>query len=413
MVDLSVDLGGLKLKNPFIVSSSDVGCHLGQIKEAADFGAAAFITKGCLPRPDAAGLTRKPRFRVNFDKGTLCGVAGFRRLSLAQAIQLTSDAKKEVDIPVGANIIVGHASEEERALVTEASKALYESGADFIEINTSANLPAHFGESEQKGETAESFMDEMSAKYPGFVRETIESVKSVVDVPIIGKVAYQNLNVPAVIEAMEGAKVDVIDIGNSGMALSSDALDIYHPDRTGKIFVSADKSLSLCCYGDPLRAVARANLIRGAKQLKTPILGCGGILNWKHAVEAIMCGATATAICTAFMLYGFEILEDMIAGLEIFMEEQGYRTVKEFRGIIVDNIALTPSEVTVFDAVARVDPEKCNGCGLCAKPAHCGLDRRAITLQEDIAVVDEGQCSGCETCASICPVGAITLIVKR
>ena len=31
MVDLSVDLGGFKLKNPFIVSSSDVGCHFGQL----------------------------------------------------------------------------------------------------------------------------------------------------------------------------------------------------------------------------------------------------------------------------------------------------------------------------------------------------------------------------------------------
>jgi len=413
MVDLNTDLGGIKLKNPFIVASSDIGCHLGQIKEAAHFGAAAIITKGCIPRPEAVGLTRKPRFRVDFDKGTLCGVAGYRRLSLAQAMQLISDAKKAVDIPVGANIIVGHPGEEERELVTKASRVLYESGADFIEINTSANLPAHFGESEKKGETAESFMDEMSAKYPGFVRQTIESVRSVVDVPIIGKVAYQDLNVQALMEAMEGARVDVIDIGNSGVALLPDALDIYHPDRTGKIFVSADKNLSLCCYGDPLRAVARANLIRGAKQLKTPILGCGGIMNWKHGVEAIMCGATATAICTAFMLYGFEILEDMIAGLNSFMEEQGYRSIKAFRGIIVDQIALAPSEVTVFDAVARVDPKKCNGCGLCAKPAHCGLNRRAMSLQEEIAVVDEGQCSGCETCASICPAGAITMIVKR
>ena len=65
MVDLRVDLGDLKLKNPFVVSSSDVGCHIGQIKEAADFGAAAFITKGCFPRPKAVGLTRKPRFRTS------------------------------------------------------------------------------------------------------------------------------------------------------------------------------------------------------------------------------------------------------------------------------------------------------------------------------------------------------------
>jgi dihydropyrimidine dehydrogenase (NAD+) subunit PreA len=99
--------------------------------------------------------------------------------------------------------------------------------------------------------------------------------------------------------------------------------------------------------------------------------------------------------------------------LEIFMEEQGYQSLGEFRGILVDRIALTPSEIEVFDAVARVESDKCNGCGLCIKPAQCGLERRAITLQDEVAVVDERQCSGCETCAGICPVGAITMVVKN
>ncbi|MEE9612770.1 MAG: 4Fe-4S binding protein, partial [Desulfatiglandales bacterium] len=138
-----------------------------------------------------------------------------------------------------------------------------------------------------------------------------------------------------------------------------------------------------------------------------------GIMNWRHAVEAIMCGANATAICTAFMLRGFEILKGMEEGLRKFMEEQSYSSVDELRGIVVDKIALTPSEINVLDAVAKVDSEKCNGCGLCAKPAHCGFEMRAISLVDGIAVVDEPQCIGCETCASICPVDAITMIIKE
>jgi dihydropyrimidine dehydrogenase (NAD+) subunit PreA len=413
MVDLSVNLGGLKLSNPFVVASSDIGCHLGQIKEAADWGAAAFITKGCIPRQSAAGLSRKPRFRVNLSKGTLSGVAGFRRLSLDQAKELISNAKNEVAIPVGANIIVGPPSEDEAKVVTEAAGTLFESGADFIEINASANLSAHFGESETRGQTGECFMNRIAAGYSECVREAIAKVKSVVEVPVLGKVAYPNMNIPALIHAMEKAGVDAVEIGNSGMAVLPDTLDIYHPERTGKIFASADKSLGLSLFGDPLRAIAQAYLIRSAKQIKTPILACGGIMDWRHAVEAIMCGASATAMCTAFMLYGFEILKDMARGLEIFMEEQGYQSLGEFRGILVDRIALTPSEIEVFDAVARVESDKCNGCGLCIKPAQCGLERRAITLQDEVAVVDERQCSGCETCAGICPVGAITMVVKN
>ncbi len=136
-------------------------------------------------------------------------------------------------------------------------------------------------------------------------------------------------------------------------------------------------------------------------------------MNWRHVVEAIMLGATATSICTAFMLRGFEIIKDMEKGLRKFMAEQGYNSLEQFRGVFVEKCALTLSDIKVLDAVAKVDPEICTGCGLCTKPAHCGLDRRAITLVDKKAVVEEAQCVGCETCDSICPVNAITMIVKK
>ena len=135
-------------------------------------------------------------------------------------------------------------------------------------------------------------------------------------------------------------------------------------------------------------------------------------MNWQHMVEAIMCGATATAICTAFMIKGFEIIKEMELGLRRFMEEQGFNCIEEFKGTLLDKIALTFAEIDVLDVVASINAEKCTGCGLCAKPAHCGLERRAIHLLDGIAIVDEPQCIGCETCASICPTNAITMIPK-
>jgi dihydropyrimidine dehydrogenase (NAD+) subunit PreA len=413
MADLSVNLGGLKLKNPLLVASADIGCHLGQIKEAEHCGAGAFITKGCIPKTGASGLTRKARFRANLKDGTLCGIAGFRRLDLASARELIKNAKKEVKIPIGANIFVMHPSEEEKEIVTNASKVLYESGADFIELDTTGNLPVHFGETEKGGATGEFFIDEIAAKYPGFVYETIRSVKAVVDVPVMGKVAYENLNVPALIQAMEKAEVDIIDIGNSGMGVLPGIVDIYDPKKMTGGFESADKNLALCLTGGTLRMASQAYLIRSAKQIKTPILGCGGISNWKHVVEAIMCGATAAAICTAFMVRGYRILKKMNEGLTKFMDEKGYTSVTDFRSFFLDKVAITPSEINVYDAVAKVDSEKCDGCGLCTRPAHCGLQRRAITLVDKKAVIEEAQCIGCETCASICPVGAITMDVEN
>jgi dihydropyrimidine dehydrogenase (NAD+) subunit PreA len=411
--DISVKLSKLELRNPIVVASGDIGCHVGQIKEAEHFGAAAFITKGCIPTPDASGLTRKSRIRIDFRKNALKGLAGFRRLGLAEAGKLISDAKKEVRIPVGANVFVMLPTEEEKEIVTIAARELCRKGADFIELDTTGNLPVHFGETRDSGGSGEYFSEEMAGKYPRFVYETIKAVKEVVDVPVLGKVAYENINVPVLISAMEEAGVDIIDIGNAGMGVMPGIMDIYNPDRMGGDFVSADKSLSLCLTGDALRRFSQAYIIRSAKSVRTPILGCGGIMGWRHIIEAIMCGAAATSICTAFVIRGFEIIQKMKEGLIRFMEEQGYDSLEELRGLFLDKIALTPGEIEVFDVVAKVDNEKCNGCGLCAKPAHCGLTERAIKMVNKKAVVDETQCLGCETCASICPETAITMVGKK
>ncbi|MBU0464656.1 MAG: 4Fe-4S binding protein [Proteobacteria bacterium] len=414
MANLQVNIGGLELKNPFVVAASDIGCHIGQIREAEHYGAAAFIIKGCIPLSGAAGLTRKPRFRVDLKKGTLSAIAGFRRLGLEDAQRLILEAKKETRIPIGANIFVMRPTEEEKELVTKASRILFESGADFIELNTTGNLPVHFGETEETAKSGEYFLDETAANYPRFVYETIRSVKKVIDVPVMGKIAYENLNVPSLVKAMERAGADIIDIGNAGMGVMPSAINIYDTNKMGEEFVSADKNLALCLTGDPLRIIAEGYVMRSARSLGTPILGCGGIMNWKHAVEMIMCGASATAICTAFMIHGFGILKDMQKGLKKFMDESGYSSIEDFKGVFLDKFALTPSEITVLDAVASIAAEKCNGCGLCTKPAHCGLERRAISLVGGKAIIDdESQCLGCETCASVCPVDAITMILKK
>ena len=54
---------------------------------------------------------------------------------------------------------------------------------------------------------------------------------------------------------------------------------------------------------------------------------------------------------------------------------------------------------------AKVDPEKCTGCGACAD--ECPTD--AIEMQDDKAVVNEDECVDCGACVDVCPSEAITL----
>jgi len=54
---------------------------------------------------------------------------------------------------------------------------------------------------------------------------------------------------------------------------------------------------------------------------------------------------------------------------------------------------------------AKVDPEKCTGCGTCVD--ECPTD--AIKMVDDKAVVDEEECVDCGACVDVCPSEAITL----
>ena len=58
---------------------------------------------------------------------------------------------------------------------------------------------------------------------------------------------------------------------------------------------------------------------------------------------------------------------------------------------------------------AVVDPERCDGCGLCSDRCNFG----AMKMVNSRAVADEEKCFGCGLCASQCPVNAIILIQVR
>ena len=65
-----------------------------------------------------------------------------------------------------------------------------------------------------------------------------------------------------------------------------------------------------------------------------PISGIGGISTWRDAAAIILLGSTNVQVCTAAMHYGFRIVEEATDGLSNWMDEKGFETLDDFRGLM-------------------------------------------------------------------------------
>ena len=191
-----------------------------------------------------------------------------------------------------------------------------------------------------------------------------------------------------------------------------------------------------------------------------PLSGMGGVSDWRDAAEFLLLGAGTVQVCTAAMHYGYRIVEEMIDGLENWMEEKGFATIEDFRGRSLARVTEWKHLDLNYKIVAHIDEAKCIGCDLCytacwdgahqcihvdrvsgpvdgpvelhTPPAAVEAASRARITMTPIAKldkkeekdgeglrtplariprVDETECVGCNLCSLVCPVdGCITMV---
>ncbi len=149
-----------------------------------------------------------------------------------------------------------------------------------------------------------------------------------------------------------------------------------------------------------------AEIARDAATATLPLSGIGGITTWRDAAEFIALGCGTVQVCTAAMVYGFKIVQDMCDGLNNFMDQHGYRSIEGFRGRAVGSVKDWNSLNLNHVEKAVIHQDSCIQCGrchvVCEDTAH-----QAISAVKDgkrhFEVIEE-ECVGCNLCVSICPV---------
>ena len=121
--------------------------------------------------------------------------------------------------------------------------------------------------------------------------------------PDIGRIA----------QAVEAAGADVITAINTmpGMVIDSEAAQPVLSNRTGGISGPALKPIALRCVAEIAQSVS------------LPIIGTGGVLTGRDAVEMLMAGATAVGVGSAFWYRGPDAFRLILQELTDFMTVQG------------------------------------------------------------------------------------------
>lgn len=398
MADLSINLAGIKSPNPFWLASAPPTNSGYQVQRAfeAGWGGAVWKTLG---EPIINTSSRFAAVSFNGQR-----VAGFNNIELITDRPLEVNLKEIYEtkkrFPNHA-IIASLMVEPQQEKWHEIVKKVEAVGVDGLELN--------FG---CPHGMAERGMGAASGQVPALVEKQTFWVKEVAQTPVIVKLTPNITDITATAEAAVQGGADAISMINTINSLAG--VDIHNwntiPHVAGKgahggYCGPAVKPIALHMVGECARN-ARINI---------PISGIGGISNWENVIEFMLMGATGVQVCTAAMHHGFRIVEDMIEGLNNYLDEKGIASVSELVGKAVHKYSDWGDLDLNYKVVARINNDVCINCNkchiACEDTSHQCIDMLKDGSGNSILRVREEDCVGCNLCSIVCPVdGAIDMV---
>ena len=149
-----------------------------------------------------------------------------------------------------------------------------------------------------------------------------------------------------------------------------------------------------------------AEIARDAQTAGLPISGIGGVGTWRDALDYLALGAGNVQVCTAAMVYGFKIVQDMADGLSNYMDEKGIAAVADIVGRALPTVSQWQFLNLNHISKAVIDQDSCIQCGRCHIACE-DTSHQAITATKDGKrhfEVMEDECVGCNLCVVACPV---------
>ncbi|RKR83770.1 dihydroorotate oxidase B catalytic subunit /dihydrouracil dehydrogenase (NAD+) /dihydropyrimidine dehydrogenase (NADP+) [Mucilaginibacter gracilis] len=401
MADISSNFLGIKSPNPFWLASAPPTDKKINVLRAfeAGWGGVVWKTLGTQVKNVSS------RYSAVDYHGSR--VMGFNNIELIsdRPLDINLIEIKEVlkEFPDRA-MVVSLMADNDRESWHELIKKVQDTGAHGLELNFGC----------PHGMT-ERGMGAAVGQDPEIARMVVEWVMEIATIPVITKLT-PNVHsvVPTGLASVLGG-TNALSLINTIQSVTGIDLDTLIPNPN----VGGKSAFGGYC-GPAVKPIALKFLTTIAQNeitRKVPVSGIGGISTWKDAVEFMLLGASNVQVCTAAMKHGFRIVEDMIEGLNYWMDDKGFKTLNDFIGKSVHTMSNWEDLDINYHVIANINQDKCVHCGLCYIACE-DTSHQSITLDYgkpyNKYTIKEEECVGCNLCNLVCPVDdCITMVEHR
>jgi len=313
-MDLRTNYLGFTLQNPIIVGSCGYTYSVKDVKSLVENGAAAIVLKSIfeeeilwemesnlaqMQRP----MTIYPEIYDFFDLETI-------EDSVTKYLNLISECKKEVDVPIIASVNCISSHEW-----VSFARRIEEAGADALELNIFI-MPSDLNRTSQENEK--------------MYFEIIDSVLSVAKIPVAVKLSYYFTNLASMIKQISERGVKGIVLFNRFFEPDFD-LDTFTVVPTNVLSSPSD-------LGKSLRWIAIMS-----ERVNCDLCASTGVHDGKAVIKQILAGAKAVQIASAIYRKGPKVIGEMLEEIKNWMNEKGFNSLDDFRGRMSQSRSLNPA----------------------------------------------------------------------